>query len=190
MERMKMTKAQFVQFLVEDFVGSQLVGVTTRTPLKMNKGRSKANKNPYLGRVEIIKSRKLFFGWLDYEDVVNGRLARKGSEKTFKTQPMFGKHWLYYGKVEQNNHDEDRLYIRFYTPKDNPYTYEYLVDGVPATQEQIDEFTPWISKESDDFNPKQALAGLMQGEQVCPRCPMLEHILSVRINHTEIVLED
>jgi hypothetical protein len=188
MERIKMTTTQFVEYLVNDVKGSQFVGVTTRVPLEMRKGRSKANRNPYYGRVEIVKTRTLFFGWLDYEDTINNRVERNGGEGTFKTQAMYGRKWLHYGKVEQNKYDENRLYIRFYTPKDNPFTFEYLVDGVPATKEQIEEFSCWIVEKDEDYSAKQGAVGLAQGEQVFPRCPMVEHILSVRLNHTEIIL--
>lgn len=190
MERMKMSKAQFVQFLVNEVSGSQMVGVTTRIPVEMRKGRSKANRNPYYGRVERVKRRSLFFGWLDYERTINNRLERKECDSEFKTQPMSGRKWLHYGKVERNKYDESRLYIRFYSKLNNPFTEEYLVDGIPATAEQIAEFTPWISESEGDFSTKQASAGLMLGEQVLPRCPRLDHIVSVRVNHTEIVLED
>jgi hypothetical protein len=190
MEKIKMSKAQFVQYLVNEVSGSQFVGVTTRTPLEMRKGRSKANRNPYIGRVEIVKTRSLFFGWLDYEKTINGRLERKGCDGEFKTEPMSGRKWLHYGKVERNKYDENRLYIRFYTKKDNPFTAVYLVDGTPATEEQIAEFTPWIVEKNEDYSAKQASAGLVNGEQVFPRCPMVDNILSIRINHTEIVLED
>ena len=46
-----------------------------------------------------------------------------------------------------------RLYIRFYTKLNNPFTEEYLVDGAPATAEQIAEFTPWIS-ESEEISAR------------------------------------
>ena len=140
MERMKMSKAQFVQFLVNEVSGSQMVGVTTRIPVEMRKGRSKANRNPYYGRVERVKTRSLFFGWLDYERTINNRLERKECESDFKTQPMSGRKWLHYGKVERNKYDESRLYIRFYTKLNNPFTEVYLVDGAPATAEQIAVF--------------------------------------------------
>jgi hypothetical protein len=189
MEKIIMTREQFVEYLTKEVEGSQFVGVTTRTQVEMRKGRSKANKNPFYGRVEMIKTRSLFFGWLDYETTINNRLVREGGESLFKTQSMSGRVWKFYGKVEQNKYNENRLYIRFYTPLNNPFTCEYLLDGIPATQEQIDEFSCWIVEPKEDYSNKQALCGLAQGKQVFPRCPALDNIVSVRINHTEIILE-
>lgn len=190
MERIKMSSEQFVQYLVNEVSGSQFIGVTTRTPLTMRKGRSKANRNPYIDRVEIIKTRSLFYGWKSYEETINTRLERNDCDGDFKTQAMSGRQWLHFGKIEQSKTIPGRLYVRFYTKKDNPFTFEYLVDGVPATAEQIAEFTPWIVEEKEDYSEKQAIAGLLKDEQVFPRCPRIDNILSIRVNHTEIVIED
>ena len=102
---------------------------------------------------------------------------------------MNGRKWLCYNKVEQNRYDADTLYVRFYTPKDNPCTYHYLVDGEVATAEQIEEFTPWIVEKHEDFSYKQSECGLTEEEMLFPRCPKVTNIVSVRIKHTNIVLE-
>jgi hypothetical protein len=139
--------------------------------------------------VEIVKTRSLAFGWRGYEQNINARLEREGYDPTFKTEPMYGRKWVCYNKIEQNRHDEGTLYVRFYTPKDNPCTYHYLVDGILATAEQIEEFTPWIVEKTEDFSYKQSECGLSEEKMLYPRCPKVEHIVSVRINHTDIVLE-
>ena len=189
MDTIKMTRRQFLNYLINDVNGSQFIGVTTRTPLDMRKGRSKANRNPYYGRVEIVKTRSLAFGWRGYEQNINARLEREGLEPNFKTEPMSGRRWVCYNKVEQNRYNENQYYVRFYTPKDNPFTFHYLVDGIEATPQQIEEFTPWISEKEEDFSYKQSECGLTEDKMLFPRCPKVESIVSVRIKHTNIVLE-
>ena len=189
METIKMTRSQFVQYLINEVNGSQFIGVTTRIPVEMRKGRSKANRNPYYGRVEIVKTRSLNFGWRGYEQNINARLEREGLDPNFKTEAMNGRRWLCYNKVEQNRYNESVLYVRFYTPKDNPFTYHYLVDGQDATPQQIEEFTPWIVEKAEDYSYKQSECGLSEEEMLFPRCPKVDNIVSVRIKHTNIVLE-
>ena len=189
MEVIKMTKAELLNHLVNEVSGCQFIGFTTRVPLKMRKGRSKATRNPYLDRVEVIKKRSLFFGWRGYEETINGRLINKGSEPIFKTQPMSGRRWLYYGKIEQSLKNGECHYVRCYTKANNTPSEEYLVDGIPATEEQIKEFTPWICETDEDYSEKQGIVGLLQDEQVFPRCLKLDSILSIRIGHKEIVIE-
>lgn len=185
----KMTREELVNHLVNEVKGSMTIGFTTRVPLEMRKGRGKANRNPYIDRVEVIRERSLFFGWKGYEESINGRLINKGCDGAFKTQPMNGRRWLHYGKIEESINNAERRYVRCYTKAHNKVNERYLVDGIPATEEQIKEFTPWIIPKTEDYSEKQAIVGLLKDEQVFPRCLGLDTILSLRINHKTIIID-
>ena len=159
MERVKMTKEQFVEF-VKNVKGCKFVNVTAITDADMyTKG------NPYRGRVKKFTITPMQFNY-DYETAVNNRLKKQGKEPNFKADKLPWGKWLkdYENKIIIHN---DELYLRTYSVKDkHPKTF-YLLDGVRVTKEQMEEIEPWLKESSN--SQKQEECGLEKEYQVKPR---------------------
>ena len=178
MERIKMTSAQFVQF-VSNLKGCQFINVMALTDADMYlKG------NPFRGRVKKFSITPMQFGY-DYENAVNNRLAREGKEANFSADKLPWGHWLMPNKVIEH---KDMYYLRTYCVRNRrPRTY-YLVDGHLASCEEYKEFAPFLKEPST--SDKQKSHGLDEEFQVKPRDYKFSNLVAITINHTRIVIED
>lgn len=181
MERIKMTKQQFVDFLGA-IKGCEFVGVDTTTIVKMNK-----RNNPFYGRVTKRVVAQYNFN-AEYESSVNRHLAKEGLENNFKTEGLTWGEWLsneFFKKVITH---KGELYIRLYPLADKISSFEYLIDGRVATPEESEEIKQFIPQKSE--SKKQADAGLEEKKQVQVTTFNFNSINVIRIHNTEIYLED
>ena len=134
-----------------------ILSVETLSEHKMNK-----RGNALYGRVTKAAKSSYQFGY-DYESAINRRLTAQGLEPSFKTASRPWGQWLIPNKIAEH---KGELYLRLYTIDSAKPEATYLVDGRPATKEEIDIidfFTP-----SPAPSNKQAAAGL-SAHQVQPR---------------------
>jgi hypothetical protein len=180
MEKMKMTSAQFVQFLA-NHKGCSFINVMALTDADMYlKG------NPFRGRVQKFTITPMQFGY-DYENAVNNRLAREGKEANFTADKLPWGQWLEGMRNKVITH-KDMLYMRTYCVRNaRPRTY-YLLDGHLASVEEYKEFAPFLKPSST--SDKQSAHGLEEEFQVKPRDYKFSSLVAITINHTRIVIED
>jgi hypothetical protein len=179
MERIKMTNAQFAEF-VGNLNGCKFVNIIALTDADMYlKG------NPFRGRVKKFTVTPMQIGY-DYETAVNNRLAREGKERTFSADNLPWGAWVEGMRNKVLAH-KDNLYLRTYCVRNSKPKTFYLLDGVLATAEQMAEIKQWLKPTTTSI--KQEEAGLAEEYQVKPRDYKFASILAITINHTRIYLE-
>lgn len=180
MEKVKMTKAQFVEF-VKTIKGCKFVNIMALTDADMY-----LRNNPFRGRVQKFSITPMQFGY-DYETAVNNRLAREGKEANFTADNLPWGAWVKGMRNKVIEH-KDMLYLRTYCVRNaRPRTY-YLVDGHLASAEEYKEFAPFLKPSST--SAKQSEAGLAEEFQVKPRDYKFSSLVAITINHTRIYIED
>lgn len=180
MEKMKMTSAQFVQFLA-NLKGCQFVNIMALTDADMY-----LRNNPFRGRVKKFTITPMQFGY-DYETAVNNRLRKEGKEADFSADKLPWGSWVDGMRNKVITH-KDMLYMRTYCVRNaRPRTY-YLLDGYLASTEEYKEFAPFLKPSST--SAKQSEAGLAEEFQVKPRDYKFSSLVAVTINHTRIYIED
>ena len=178
MEKIKMTKSQFVEYLA-NLKGCQFVNVIALTDAEMNK-----RNNVYYGRVKKFTITPMQINF-DYEKAVNNRLKKEGKEPNFSAEGRKWGQWLHFNKVATHNGE---YYLRCYCVKNSrPRTY-YLLDGRIATDEEFAEFSQFFKAKST--SQKQSDAGLEEEDQVKPREYKFSSLVSVTINHTRFYIEE
>lgn len=172
-----------VQSIV-DFVNGLKKGVfgvvlVAHTEPKMNK-----TNNPYFGRVtKVTRLTNVAIGY-SYENTIHNRLERFDIENAeFKSEAPKGRHWVqgYENILLQSNKDSEQYYLRTTMRRNTKASVEYLVDGRPATDEEIDAFKAFFPKTAT--SAKQAEVGLDDSEQVIVRDYKLESIQSLTLGN-------
>lgn len=180
MEKIKMTRSQFVEF-VRSLKGCQFVNIMALTDADMY-----LRNNPFRGRVQKFTITPMQFGY-DYETAVNNRLAREGKEANFTADKLPWGQWLDGMRNKVISH-KDMLYLRTYCVRNaRPRTF-YLLDGCLASVEEYKEFAPYLKQSS--VSDKQSAYGLEEEFQVKPRDYKFSSLVAITINHTRIVIED
>lgn len=152
--------------------GCTFVSVTIVSDAKMNK-----KGNPLAGRVTKIADYNCQFGY-SYENAVNNRIAKQGGNANFEAQSLPWGEWVrgYENRIISH---KGEYYVRFYLAKGCKAEIRYLIDGRPATAEEISiikSFTP-ARKPSGT----QSACGLT-ANQVEPFTAKLANIYSLTIN--------
>lgn len=179
-----MNHEQLVDYLSNYNAKGRFVSVELLTEPKMNKGRG-ANTNPLLGRVEKKSVCRYKFN-ADYENALRNKQARLGLPQDFVSEPMKGKNWLVYNKIEKSLADENTLYMRLYIVPQQKVDVTYYVDGRTATAEEVDIIKQWTPKSSKSF--KQLEHGIPIDEQLEVRSPKFESITKIRMDRKEITI--
>lgn len=136
-----------------------IANLETAKEHKMNK-----KGNPLYGRVTKIAECRYQIGY-NYESGVNRRLSAQGDKPEFKTSHRpYGK-WVILNKIAEHNGE---LYLRVYTIDNCQPSEHYLVDGRPATQEELDIIAFFTPKHAAHYSNTQAAAGLT-AHQVEPK---------------------
>ena len=178
MEKIKLTKSQFVEYL-RNLKGCQFVNVIALTEADMNK-----RNNAYYGRVMKLSITPMQIGF-DYQKAVNNRLKREGKEPNFIAESLKWGEWEIYNKVIAHKGEQ---YLRTYCVKNrHPKTY-YLLDGRLATKEEFTQFSQFFKTKT--ASQKQTDMGLEEEEQVKPRNYKFSNLVSITINHTRFYIED
>jgi hypothetical protein len=77
--------------------------------------------------------------------------------------------------------------VRCYLDLDNQGTKEYLVDGKPATAEQLKLINEWEIKDKD-YSERQLTEGLTPDKQVYPQSVKFENIVTIEVDGVEYEL--
>lgn len=152
--------------------GCTFVSVTIASEAKMSK-----KGNPLAGRVTKIADYNCQYNF-SYENAVNNRIAKQGGNAKFEAQSLPWGEWVC-GQENRIISHKGEFYVRFYLAKGCKAEIRYLVDGMPATAEEIGvikAFTP-ARKPSGT----QSASGLTTN-QVEPFTAKLANIYSLTIN--------
>jgi hypothetical protein len=117
-----------------------------------------------------------------YQNAVNSRLDKQGSEATFVAEPLKWGAWVngFENKVIEH---KGSLYLRYYHMRNADVTSVWLVNGAVASAEQFRKIMDYLSskKKSSD---RQAEVGLVEN-QVEPRAVKVENIIRLAVNGVE-----
>ena len=130
----------------------------------MNKGRGN-NKNPYLGRVQMIKSYNGFVMGTDYTNSLENTAKRMGNDDE-KANLKSVWHHRVEGKLGEwfsTNKDESKFYLKLQRNEQQvgfSTETEYSVDGRKATESEIAEIKSWMKKKSNTQSSTQIEMGI------------------------------
>lgn len=111
-----------------------------------------------------------------YENGVTNALTRNGIDAEFKAEPMKGKVWYAYPRVEQSIKDANQYYVRFTRTKATKVTSCYIIDGRKATEAEVEVIKSYLYATST--SAKQTALGLADEEQKKPFSPKFESIVA------------
>lgn len=179
-----MTHEELVEYLSNYKAKGRFVSVEMMTEPKMNKGRG-TNVNPYFGRVEKKSICRYKFN-ADYENAIRNKQIRLGVTPDFNSEPIKGKSWLVYNKIEKSLSDENTLYMRLYIVPQQKVSVTYYIDGRLATEDEITIIKQWLPKSSSSI--KQLEHGIPIDEQLEIRSPKIENLIKIRMDKKEITV--
>jgi hypothetical protein len=180
MEKIKMSSAQFLEF-INNIKGCQFVSILALTEPDMY-----TRNNPFKGRVKKLVKAPMQINY-DYEKAVNNRLEKEGKEGNFSADKLPWGSWVkgMENKIILHN---DNYYLRTYCIPGKKIQRIFLIDGRLATANEKEELENWLKPA--EKSEKQKNAGLSAEKEVKPRTYQFGNLLSVKINHTRIVIED
>lgn len=114
-----------------------------------------------------------------YENSVNNRLEKQGSERTFKTKKMSWGKWI---KGQENKLKENKgeLYLRVYLMQGKKGEKSYFVNGMPASAEQIATIKAYEMSKYATSDTQSAVG--LDANQVKPKDIKLRNVLELRVN--------
>ena len=164
------TTAMDLMMSVKSSKGCQFVSISYENEQKMNK-----RDNPYYGRVTKRVVAQMQFGY-SYENACNNRCA---DGVTFVADSLSWGAWVEGLENKVIVHKEE-YYLRLYDVHGKTPKVTYYVDGVVATEEQIAEFSQFISKSKP--SAKQSAHGIEEERQVKPKAIKFRNIVEFTIN--------
>ena len=171
------TKMEMID-LLKSIKGATIVGLTTKTEVRMRK-----SGNPLASsKVEKLTSKTCQFGY-SYENAVNNRLDKIGSDNEFKAKRLkYGK-WLIPNKVITH---KGKFYARFYTMENAGCSTIFFVNGKVANPKEISVIEEFAYESGE--SKRQSENGLSE-HQVKPMNYEFGAILSMRVNGSEYSVE-
>ena len=158
------------------------VEIITETEPSMRK-----TNNPFVGRVKKISTYANAILGVDYQNCVNGRLARTGNEANYVSEAPKGKKW--YNAFFYVSLDDETFYLKIGMYKNTSVKSSYMIDGQPATDEQLAELKPFLQVKPQGVQ-KQADAGLNEEEQYKIVAPKATNVVLVRLGERIIYQRD
>lgn len=158
--------------MLKSLTGCKIAHVTFLTPVSIgvryaaNTGLSRNVTKRWEGEVQLNYS---------YENAVNNRLEKQGDERSFKAKSLPWGEWDMPNKTIIH---KGEYYMRYYLFNGNKPKVEYLVDGRPATEEEV-ALIKGAKKPKE--SKRQADAGLSEN-QVSAQAIMFSNILEVRVD--------
>lgn len=137
---------------------AETVELVTKTPVKMNK-----KKNPlYEKQVERVSKGVFQFG-SSYTEMMNETIDTSTGASEYQTKSLRWGHWLdgavnkiiEYTKEDADGNETTSYYLRYYNAVE-PMSVEYLIDGIPASLEEISTI--------HEFEPKKKTVPKSQSE--------------------------
>jgi hypothetical protein len=173
MNKNKMNEQEILRVLVL-FEG--VIEMGTSTPLKMNKGgRNGVEPNPFTDRdVRKVKSGKYNFG-KNYISMINESLAKQGkpavTSEEYKLEALPWSEYEFQDKVIVYN---GKRYLRCYPIKDEEIEETITIDGVPATQDELDIIKKYVPEKK--MSKKQEEVGVTEENRIMPLAIAFENI--------------
>lgn len=156
---------------------SLFASIVAETDPKMRK-----TNNPLNGRVVKRTTSVVQLG-NNYGSAIENRTEKTtGQRAEFETEKPKGKSFLegYENLILKSDKDETQLYIRtYYNMANSDPKVEYLVDGRPATEEELETIKSFLPKTY--ASKKQEDAGLVEEIQIMPRDYKLENIKEIKL---------
>ena len=115
-----------------------------------------------------------------YENAVNNRLDKIGSDVEFKAESLPWGSWIE-GQENKLIENKGSLYLRYNKHTNGNEQGVWFVDGRQANPEEFKKIMDYLRSKSDDSD-KQTKAGLTEN-QVKPRTVKLSNIISLSVNH-------
>ena len=167
--------------------------ITTRKSAdkSMNKGRG-ANKNPYIGRVEVITTYSGYVMGTDYSNSVRNIAERLGgTDVVVNTKSswhvpcaVFGD-WFHTDKATMT-----KTYLKIQRSEQmiaHKVTTAYIVDGRSATDSEVAEIKSWLTaKSSGSLSSTQRAVGIDDEHKQEFKLLDLETIVSIKQGAREI----
>ena len=138
------------QFVKESTIkGATFASIVVNKAVKMRKG-TKNNQNPFYAAEKVVTSvsKQLILTNVNYTNMVNIRRTKEGVTADFVSAGLWGGKGEYYynspfGSLAR--HIEKGTKYFTYSPLKS-ISFQYLVDGQPATEEEILTIKDWKSK--------------------------------------------
>lgn len=158
---------------VESLSKGTLSTIITNTEPRMRK-----TNNPLFGRVRKQTTVNHVVVGVSYENSVNNKSERVGGGEHIEAEKPNGKTWVIPNLILKADKDENQLYLRVTERKTTTRESFYLVDGRPATEEEVA-----IIKENLQGgapSKKQAELGIAEEDQVVVKDYKLQNILAIK----------
>ena len=184
LETKNISKDDFIEILA-GFQGE--IELDTSTKVRMNKGgRNGVELNPYIEKdVRKDKEGKYIFG-RKYLDKINEALKIEGREavnEDFLDKLPWGEYKIKDKVVSYN----DAMYLRCYPIKDYAYKETINIDGVPATEDDLDVISKYIPEKK--MSKKQEEVGITEENRVIPLLFNFDNINYAIIAGTKYILQ-
>lgn len=132
--------------------------------------------NPFIGRVKKLTHYVNAILGVDYQNAVNNRLTRNGSEANYQSETPKGK--KHYNAFFYQSLDGETFYLKIGMYKNTTCHSILFLDGQPATPAQIAQIEPFLQVKSNNVQ-KQADAGLTTENQYHIVSPKVSNVLKI-----------
>ena len=165
--------------MVSELKGCQFASMTYENEVKC-----KVAVKKQLGVItKLVELRNIQIG-ASYENAVNNHLENIQGIPDFKSFPLPFGEWVV-GQENKLIEHKGQLYLRFYEVRNTTTKVTYNVNGVPATQSQVQLIEENLYA-SSSYSNRQAEYGLTEQEdQVEPRVIRVDNILTLKTNKQE-----
>ena len=187
-----MEKKEIMAMIANEFVkgAASTIVVNKSADSSMNKGRG-ANRNPFLGRVTIIKTYSGFVMGTDYAASLEKTASRMGNEgETANLKTTWHKPCSEFGEwFSTDKKTETKVYLKLQrNAKQVAYKTEtaYLVDGRDATTEEVAAIKGWLKKKSSTQSSTQTEMGIDAEHEQQFILPQLDTITLIKQGEREV----
>jgi len=111
-----------------------------------------------------------------YENAVNNRLEKSGSERNFVSEPL---PWGEWKAVNKTIAHKDNVYVRFYLHKNSNSKVEYWYNGELLEGKQLEDAKAFFQGHSE--SARQSEAGLDSSEQCKPFTIQIDNVKQVTL---------
>ena len=187
-----MEKLEIMALIANEFVkgAASTIVVNKSADSAMNKGRG-ANRNPFLGRVNIVKTYNGYVMGTDYEGSLENIASRMGNDDAdANLKKVWHKPCEQYGEwFSTDKRTESKVYLKL--QRNNKQvgfktTEVYYLDGHVATAEEFAAISVWLKKKNHTQSSTQTEMGIDEEHQQYFILPQLETITSIRQGDKEI----
>ena len=154
------------------------VQVVSYKETKMNKG-TKNNRNPFLGRV---MERTTIGGWVvgtNYNRSCQNATERSGSNSEFNGKGSWHTYYNDFFEVSKNDSNKFYLQLQKSAKTGTTSTKTYYVDGIEASEEQVEEIKAWLPTKTHKQSSSQVESGIDAEHERMYMCVGLENIESI-----------